>query len=138
MFQIEKVIDNLLVQIKEIRDNVSLLQSILGIGCHLAALLLGEIGDFTLFKKPKQLAAYFGLAETFGGTKNKISKRGSPYARAALHMGVVNVICKHGKKPEPNPVLLSYYKKKCKNKPANGCSSNVDAQICLYYLCGFA
>ena len=124
VFQIEKAIDNLLVQMKEIQNNVSLLQSIPGVGSHSAALLLGEIGDFTLFKKPKQLAAYFGLdpserqSGTFRGTKNKISKRGSPYARAALHMGVVNAICKHGKQPAPNPVLLSYYEKKCKNKPA--------------------
>lgn len=124
VIQIEKAIDNLLAQMKEIRNNVSLLQSIPGIGSHSAALLLGEIGDFTLFKKPKQLAAYFGLdpserqSGTFRGTKNKISKRGSPYARASLHMGVVNAICKHGKQPAPNPVLLSYYEKKCKNKPA--------------------
>ena len=33
-------------------------------------------------------------------------------------MAVVNAICKHGKQPAPNPVLLSYYEKKCKNKPA--------------------
>lgn len=101
-----------------------MLQSIPGIGSHSAALLLGEIGDISLFKKPKQLAAYFGLDPTerqsgsFRGTKNKLSKRGSPYARAALHMGVVNSICKHGKDSVANPVLLSYYEKKCKNKPA--------------------
>ena len=121
VFQIEKAIDNLLAQIKEMRNNVSLPQSIPGVGIHSAALLLGEIGDFTLFKKPKQLAAYFGLdpserqSGTFRGTKNKISKRGSPYARASLHMAVVNAICKHGKQAAPNPVLLSYYEKKCKN-----------------------
>ena len=91
VFQIEKAIDNLLAQMKEIRNNVSLLQSIPGIGSHSAALLLGEIGDFTLFKKPKQLAAYFGLdpserqSGTFRGTKNKISKRGSPYACKNRH-----------------------------------------------------
>ena len=61
ILQIDKAIENLLAQTKEIRNNVSLLQSIPGIGNHSAALLLGEIGDFTLFKKPKQLAAYFGL-----------------------------------------------------------------------------
>lgn len=124
VLQIEAAIDNLLAQIKEIRNNVSLLQSIPGIGSHSAALLLGEIGDISLFKKPKQLAAYFGLDPTerqsgsFRGTKNKLSKRGSPYARAALHMGVVNSICKRGKDSAANPVLLSYYEKKCKNKPA--------------------
>lgn len=122
--QIEAAIDNLLAQINEMRNNVSLLQSIPGIGSHSAALLLGEIGDISLFKKPKQLAAYFGLDPTerqsgsFRGTKNKLSKRGSPYARAALHMGVVNSICKRGKDSAANPVLLSYYEKKCKNKPA--------------------
>ena len=77
-----------------------------------------------MFKKPKQLAAYFGLDPTerqsgsFRGTKNKLSKRGSSYARAALHMGIVNSICKRGKDSAANPVLLSYYEKKCKNKPA--------------------
>lgn len=106
------------------RNNVSLLQSIPGIGSHSAALLLGEIGDFTLFKKPKQLAAYFGLdpserqSGTFRGTKNKLSKRGSPYARAALHMAVVNAVFKHANAPAANPVLSSYYEKKCKTKPA--------------------
>lgn len=124
VLQIETAIDNLLAQIKEMRNNVSLLQSIPGIGSHSAALLLGEIGDISLFKKPKQLAAYFGLDPTerqsgsFRGTKNKLSKRGSSYARAALHMGIVNSICKRGKDSAANPVLLSYYEKKCKNKPA--------------------
>lgn len=61
VLQIETAIDNLLAQIKEMRNNVSLLQSIPGVGSHSAALLLGEIGDISLFKKPKQLAAYFGL-----------------------------------------------------------------------------
>ena len=36
-----------------------------------------------------------------------------------LHfMGIVNSICKRGKDSAANPVLLSYYEKKCKNKPA--------------------
>lgn len=45
VLQIETAIDNLLAQIKEMRNNVSLLQSIPGVGSHSAALLLGEIGD---------------------------------------------------------------------------------------------
>ena len=61
VLQIETAIDNLLAQIKEMRNNVSLLQSIPGVGSHSAALLLGEIGDISLFKKPKQLAAYLGF-----------------------------------------------------------------------------
>ena len=121
---LEQSIGNLLAQVKTIRKNVELLQTIPGVGPHSASLIMAEIGDVSLFKKPKQLAAYFGLdpserqSGTFRGTKNKLSKRGSPYARAALHMAVVNAVFKHANAPAPNPVLSSYYEKKCKTKPA--------------------
>ena len=121
---LEQSIGNLLAQVKTIRKNIELLQTIPGVGPHSASLIMAEIGDVSLFKKPKQLAAYFGLdpserqSGTFRGTKNKLSKRGSPYARAALHMAVVNAVFKHANAPAPNPVLSSYYEKKCKTKPA--------------------
>lgn len=60
VLQIEHAIDNLLAQIKEMRNNVSLLQSIPGIGSHSATLLLGEIGDFTLFKSLNSLRLTLG------------------------------------------------------------------------------
>lgn len=50
-----------------------------------------------MFRKPKQLAAYFSFdpgdiqAGTFKGRENKLSERGSPQVRAVLHMAVSNV-----------------------------------------------
>lgn len=57
-----------------------------------------EMGDMSLFRKPKQLAAYFGLdpgerqSGAFKGHKNKLSKRGSPQVRAGLHMVAVSSV----------------------------------------------
>ena len=85
--------------------------------------LVSEIGDFSAFHHPKQLAAYFGLdpserqSGTFHGTRNKMSKRGSPHTRAMLHMAVHNsVYSSKGKSPH-NPVLAEYYARKCRSKP---------------------
>lgn len=121
--KIEQAEEKLLVECASIRYNAELLQTIPGIGKHTSLAILSEIGDFSLFGKAKQLAAYFGLdpserqSGTFRGTKNKISKRGSPYARAALHMAAHNAVCKHRGHAAPNPVLSSYYEKKCQTKP---------------------
>ena len=121
--QLERTMDDLLAQVAPLRKNTELLQTIPGIGKLSALTILAEIGDINLFKKPKQLTAYFGLdpserqSGTFRGTKNKLSKRGSPFARAALHMAVHNAICKHRSVPPPNPVLYDYYVKKCAVKP---------------------
>ena len=120
---LEDAMQKLIVDEPSIHNNIALLCSIPGIGKFSAAVILAELGDISLFHKPKQLSAYFGLdpserqSGTFTGTKNKLSKRGSPYARAALHMAAHNAICKHGKSLPPNPILADYYEKKCKAKP---------------------
>jgi len=103
--------------------NVRLLQTIPGIGEYGAIVLLSEIGDISLFQKPKQLTAYFGLDPSerqsgkFKGTKNKLSKRGSRYVRCVLNMAAVNSIyaSAHGK--VGNPVLAAYFEKKRASKP---------------------
>ena len=65
-------------------EDEQLLCSIPGIGFNSAVVIIAEMGDISLFRKPKQLAAYFGLdpgerqSGTFKGRKNKLSKRGSP------------------------------------------------------------
>lgn len=121
--QIEQDIKAVILQETYIRHNLSLLQTIPGIGPHSALVILSEIGDFSLFQKPKQLAAYFGLdpsqrqSGTFTGSKNKLSKRGSAYVRAMLHMAAVTSVISQAKRPAGNPVLLAYYEKKCKDKP---------------------
>ncbi len=107
-----------------LRNNVELLKTIPGIGFWIAAVLIAEMGDFSAFHRPKQLAAYWGLdpsehqSGTFRGTKNKMSKRGSPYARAMLHMAAHNAVYSLRGRPPLNPVLAEYYEKKRSEKPA--------------------
>ena len=72
---------------------VGLLQTIPGIGFLSAITLICEIGDFSVFRRPKQLYAYFGLdprvrqSGNFKGTELKISKRGSSIARRCIYIG---------------------------------------------------
>ena len=120
--QIESKLEELFLQEEYIRNNLLLLRTIPGIGIHSSLVILSEIGDFALFKKPKELVAYFGLdpgerqSGTFRGTKNKMSKRGSGQARAALHMAAVNAISLQTRRTVGNPVLAEYYRNKCKTK----------------------
>lgn len=123
IWQIEQDIKSLIVQEPYIRGSLELLQTIPGIGPHCATVILSEIGDFSLFQKPKQLAAYFGLdpsqrqSGNFSGSKNKLSKRGSANARAALHMAAVTAVIPQKQRPPQNPVLAVYYEEKRKSKP---------------------
>ena len=123
IWEIEQDIKALVMQEPFIQKNIVLLQTIPGIGPHSSIALLAEIGNFTLFQKPKQLVAYFGLdpsqrqSGTFTGSKNKLSKRGSAYVRALLHLAVITAIAPQKKRPAANPVLLAYYENKCKSKP---------------------
>ena len=100
-------------------QQVELLETIKGFGFISALTLMCEIGDFSAFSKPKQLFAYFGLDPSvnqsgkFNGSRMKMSKRGSKYARRVLHMAAVqsvgitkNGIAKH-------PVIRDFYEKKC-------------------------
>lgn len=113
--KIEQEIRNLVKQETYIKDNLALLQSIPGIGPHSSVVILPEIGDFSLFQEPKQLAAYFGLDPSqrqsgcFFGSKNKLSKRGSTFVRSALHMAAVTSAIPQKHRPAANPVLHTYY-----------------------------
>jgi transposase len=68
------------------------LTTIPGVGPVLAATILAEIGDITRFPRPQSLNAYAGIDPTvfesgqFTGTRQAISKRGSPYLRRALYL----------------------------------------------------
>lgn len=105
-----------------IEFEINLLQSIPGIGRYSAILLRAEIGNFTLFRKPKQLVAFFGMDPStrqsgkFVGTKTKISKRGSPYARAILDICAQSAVHPVKGKEPANPVLAAYYAEKIKTK----------------------
>ena len=94
--RIEREIKELVTQDTRLDEDVKLLCSIPGIGFSSAVVIVAEMGNISLFRKPKQLATYFGLdpgerqSGTFKGRKNKLSKRGSLQVRAALHMAAMD------------------------------------------------
>jgi len=102
---------------------VRLVESYKGAGFLSAVSLMGEIGDFSSFRSPKQLFAYFGLdpavkqSGQFEGTKISMSKRGSRIARRIIHTMALISISKNRDGSAKNPVLRDYYLKKCQAKP---------------------
>ena len=118
-FQIRQLIEQIEFlenQIEELEARVSLLlketgsyiTSIPGIGETLGAVILGEIGDIHRFDSPGKLVAFAGLdvkvtqSGEFTGTRQKISKRGSPYLRRAIWIAASRAaFC--------DPILSEYY-----------------------------
>ena len=121
-FQIKQLIE----QIKFIEDHISELEveiatllkkldtpieTIPGIGPVLGAIIISEIGDISRFKNASKLVAFAGIDPTikqsgeFLGTKNKMSKRGSPYLRRAIWLAATVASFN-------DPVLSAYYNKK--------------------------
>jgi transposase len=82
-----------------------------GIGPVLVAAILGEIGDISRFPTGVKLVAYAGIDPTvrqsgeFTGTRNRMSKRGSPYPRRAIWLAA-SVAKIH------NPILRNFYEQK--------------------------
>ncbi len=84
------------------------LTTITGIGPITAAVILSEVGDISRFERPNQLLAFAGLDASvhqsgdFTGTRNKLSKRGSPYLRRAIWQAAFVASYK-------DPALSRYY-----------------------------
>lgn len=103
--ELEQEISNLLKKLD------TPIETIPGIGPVLGAIILSEIGDITRFKNGSKLVAFAGIDPTvkqsgeFIGTKNKMSKRSSPYLRRAIWLAA-NVAAFN------DPVLSAYYNKK--------------------------
>ena len=118
-FQIKQLMQQIVFlenQLSELEEQISNLlhetnqyiTTINGIGDVLGAIIVSEIGDINRFERPNQLVAFAGLDVTvkqsgeFSGTKNKISKRGSPYLRRAIWLAAQRAaFC--------DPVLSEYY-----------------------------
>lgn len=118
-FEIKQLMTQLLFiekQIEELEQQISVLlhqtnqviTTISGIGDTLGAIIVSEIGDIHRFEAPGQLVAFAGLdvkvnqSGEFTGTKNKISKRGSPYLRRAIWLAASRAaFC--------DPTLSEYY-----------------------------
>jgi len=104
-------------------EHIRLLETIPGCGFLSAVTVICEIGDFTAFKSPKQLFAYFGLdpavkqSGNFTGTNVKMSKRGSSVARRVVYTIALVSIGRTCKGKDNNRVLREYYLAKCKSKP---------------------
>lgn len=88
----------------------SVITTISGIGPTLGSIIVSEIGDIERFDSSSKLVAYAGLDASvrqsgeFNSSKNKISKRGSPYLRRALWMAAfMSLQC--------DPALYDYYSK---------------------------
>lgn len=101
---------------------VALLKSIPGVGETLAPIILGEIGNIDRFMSAKQLVAFSGIdpsvkqSGNFVGTKNKVTKRGSPLLRHALYIAATTSIRKESKGSQVNSVIYAYYQRKIETK----------------------
>ena len=118
-FQIRQLIEQLEFlegQIAELEEQLasllkqtgSYITTIPGIGDTLGAIILGEIGDIHRFDAPNKLVAFAGLdvrvsqSGEFTGTRQRISKRGSPYLRRAIWLAASRAaFC--------DPILSKYY-----------------------------
>lgn len=115
---------------------IHLIETFKGAGFLSAVTLMGEIGDFTAFAKPKQLFAYFGLdpavkqSGKFEGTKVKMSKRGSSIARRVIYILTLQSIGISRTGEAKNPVLREYYLEKCKSKPKLVAMGAVSHKVC--------
>ena len=106
---LEKQSEELEVQIAVLLEQTgSYITTIPGIGETLGAIILSEIGDINRFDAPNKLVAFAGLdvkivqSGEFTGTRQKISKRGSPYLRRAIWLAASRAaFC--------DPILSEYY-----------------------------
>jgi len=117
-------------------QQIRLIQTYCGAGFLSAATLMVEIGDFSVFRKPKQLFAYFGIdpevkqSGNFQGTRVKMSKRGSGLARRILYLMAVRSIANNRAGSPTNPVLQAYYLEKCRSKAKNVALGAIMHKLC--------
>lgn len=110
---VETQIDQLDEQVAEIYASFGTqLHTVPGIGPVLAAAILAEVGDISRFgSDPARLVAYAGIDPSvkqsgdFTGSRNRMSKRGSPYLRRALWLAATVAY-------RFDPTLAAFYQKK--------------------------
>ena len=140
-FQIRQLIEQLMFlenQIEELEEQISFLlhqtneviTTIPGIGDTLGAVIISEIGDINRFDAPGKLVAFAGLdvkviqSGEFSGTKQHISKRGSPYLRRAIWLAANRAaFC--------DPILSEYYQSlKARGKHHSTAIGAVSRKMC--------
>lgn len=111
---IEEAINQVMEEMRPSPDTPyrHVLETIPGIGPVLAAAIIGEVGDISRFPNAKALVAYAGIDATvrssgqFEGTRNRMSKRGSPVLRNSLWLAAVSA-------RRFNPERKAFYELKC-------------------------
>ncbi len=117
---IEEAINQVMEELRtEDTEYRHVLETVPGIGSTLAAAIIGEIGDIQRFPNAKALVAYAGIDASvkasgqFEGTKNRMSKRGSPVLRHSLWLAAVSA-------RRFNPELKEFYElKRSQGKHSN-------------------
>ena len=117
-------------------QQIKLLNTIPGVGFLTAVTIMCEIGDFSAFRNPKQLFAYFGLdpevneSGKFVGTQLHMSKRGSRIARRAIFAVALASIRTKRNGEGINPYLRKYYELKSGQKPKMVAIGAVMHKVC--------
>lgn len=109
----------------------SVITTISGVGPTLGSIIVSEIGDIERFETSSKLVAYAGLDASvkqsgeFNSSKNKISKRGSPYLRRALWMAAfMSLQC--------DPALYDYYSRlRARGKSHRLATTAVARKLCI-------
>ncbi len=125
---ISKTMERIISLLEEYKNHtfvnqIHLLDTIPGVGLLTAVSIMCELGDFSAFKSPKQLFAYFGMdpnvneSGKFKGTEVHMSKRGSRIARRAIFAIALASIRTKRNGEALNPYLHDYYSKKKESKP---------------------
>ena len=113
------------------QSEYAVITTISGIGPMLGSVIVSEIGDINCFENSSKLVAYAGLDASvkqsgeFNSSKNKISKRGSPYLRRALWMAAfMSLQC--------DPALYDYYSKlRARGKTHRCATTAVARKLCI-------
>lgn len=106
-----------------VSQQVELLETIPGVSFMPAVTIVSEIGDFSSFKKPGQLFAFFGMdpevrsSGLFQASHLHMSKRGSRIVRHVMFQTVLAIIATMNFSKPIIPTLCEYYKKKIETKP---------------------
>ncbi len=113
------------------QSEYAVITTISGIGPMLGSVIVSEIGDINRFENSSKLVAYAGLDASvkqsgeFNSSKNKISKRGSPYLRRALWMAAfMSLQC--------DSALYDYYSKlRARGKTHRCATTAVARKLCI-------
>lgn len=88
--ELDSEISEIESEIKRIMDEIhSLILTIPGIGYHMGAMILAEIGDLSRFDSPDKILAYAGVSPSTYQSEQKESSLVFPYGKAGITLSAV-------------------------------------------------